>query len=335
MHPKTLLYALSLTAGLMVVSSGAQARDIKVGHFGAPGKAFDQGVQVFIDKLDELSNGEMTATDYPGGQLGNESQEIASLRGGLQEVFITSSTNMIRFSPKFQLIDLPFLFDNDAEADKVLLGPIGDDILGGLDGTGLHGLTFWDNGFRDLSNSQHPITQLSDFEGLDFRVIGEPIFVDTFKALGANPVPLPFPEIYSALETGTVDGQDNPLLTVRDVNFFEVQDYLTDSKHAYSAMVVLVGQPFWNQLSDAQKAIVQQAAEEAGQAQRQIMRKAVSGAKAFLAGKGGMEVDSFDAAARKAIRKAVQPVIDGVINDDNRDLYQQIQQTLSDMRQPS
>jgi len=314
-----------------LAAAPALAQNFKVGHFGAPGTAFDDGVKLFIDKVAEVSGGKMKGKDFPSGQLGDEAQEIGALQGGLQEVLITSSTNLIKYDPLLKVIDLPFLFSNDQETDKVLLGPIGTKLLAGLDGSKMIGLVFWDNGFRDLSNSRHPITQLSDFKGLNFRVIGAPIYIDTFKALGANPVPMPFPEVYTALQTGTVDGQDNPLLTVRDLKFYEVQKYLTHSRHAYSAMIVLVGKPFWDRLSEEQKGWFTEAAKETAMGQRQIMRGAVDQALSDLKDKDGMQVvDGFSPEALAAIRKAVQPVVDETLTEQTRPIYDEIKSTLDD-----
>ncbi|MZI94981.1 DctP family TRAP transporter solute-binding subunit [Vibrio sp. CAIM 722] len=319
---------LTLSIGLTAIATQASALTIKIGHFGNPNTPFDDGVKIFAQKVDQLSHGDIKVVDFPSGQLGNESQEIAALRGGLQEMLITSSSNLTRYSKPLQVLDLPFLFANDEQTDKVLLGPTGDKLLTGLNGSGLKGLTFWDNGFRDLSNSKHPITKLSDFKGLSFRVIGQPVYIDTFKALGANPVPMPFPEVYSALETKTVSGQDNPLLTVRDVKFYEVQKYLTHSRHAYSAMIVLAGKPFWSRLTDAQKEIVQKAAREAGIEQRKIMRDAVEKAENML--KKHMEVaDDFAPGERAKIAKAVQPVINKMLTDETRPFYKEIKADLA------
>lgn len=319
--------AVSVSLGLM--AGQASALTIKVGHYGNPDTPFDQGVKIFAEKVEQLSGGDLTVQDFPSGQLGNESQEVAALRGGLQEVLITSSTNLIRYSQPLQVLDLPFLFADDAATDKVLLGSLGDELLNGLDGSGMKGLAFWDNGFRDLSNSQHPITTLADFKGLSFRVIGQPIYIDTFKALGANPVPMPFPEVYTALETGTVDGQDNPLVTVRDLKFYEVQKYLTHSRHAYSAMVFLAGQPFWNRLNDEQKVIVKRAAREAGIEQRKIMRDSVAKAQTMLSSHMSVAND-FAPGERDKIRKAVQPVVEEMLTDETRPIYERIEAKLAE-----
>ncbi len=308
----------------------AAARDIKIGHFGTPGTPFDAGVEYFISQVDELSGGRMTVKNFPSGQLGNEAQQIGALQGGLQEMLITSSTNLIKFNELFQVIDLPFAFADDAATDKVLLGDLGKEMLAGLDGSGMKGLMYMDNGFRDLSNSKHAIESLADFQGLTFRVIGAPVFIDTFSALGANPVPMPFPEVYTALETGTVDGQDNPLLTVRDMNFYEVQDYLTTSKHAYSTLVMLVSQPWWNSLSDEDKGILQEAADRTAVENRKVMRAAVAEAKAFLADEAGLTVSEFSPEALAEIRAAVEPVTEKLLTGKTRPLYEKMQAVLAE-----
>lgn len=316
-------------AAAVVLAAPAQARDIKIGHFGSPGTPFNEGVEFFKTKLEEVSGGEFTVTNYPSGQLGNEAQQIGALQGGLQEMLITSSTNLIKYNPRFQLIDLPFAFANDEATDKVLLGDVGKKMLAGLEGSRMVGLTYIDNGFRDLSNSKHPIAKLSDFDGLNFRVIGSPVFINMFRDLGANPVPMPFPEVYTALETGTVDGQDNPMLTVRDQKFFEVQKYLTHSKHAYSALVMLISEPFWNSLSDEQKGFIQEAADATAVENRKVMRAAVSEARTFLETEGGMEVIDFPEDSMPAIKEAVQPVTDQLVTDELRPLYEEMQSVLN------
>lgn len=325
-HNSLLKKALMVAGAALLLSTTAEARNIKVGHFGSPNTPFNSGVEFFVKKLSEVSGGDLTATNFPSGQLGNEAQQIGALQGGLQEILITSSTNLIKYNKSFQLIDIPFAFPSDEATDKVLLGPVGKKMLAGLNGTGMVGLTYIDNGFRDLSNSKHPIAKLEDFKGLTFRVLGAPVFIDTFKALGTNPVPMPFPEVYAALETGTVDGQDNPLLTVRDQKFYEVQKYLTHSKHAYSALVMLVSEPFWKSLSDKQRTEIQEAADATALENRKLMRAAVEEAKTFLGTEGKMEVvDGFSPEALPAIKAAVEPVVKSMVSDDLKPLYDEMQ----------
>ncbi|MBB4105228.1 TRAP transporter substrate-binding protein [Allorhizobium borbori] len=323
---RPLFRAILTVAGVaMLWASQAEARNLKVGHFGSPSTPFNDGIEFFVKKIEDVSGGEITATNFPSGQLGNEAQQIGALQGGLQEILITSSTNLIKYNPRFQLIDIPFAFADDAATDRVLLGSVGQTMLDGLAGSNMVGLTFIDNGFRDLTNSKHPITKLGDFKGLSFRVIGAPVFIDTFKALGANPVPMPFPEVYTALETHTVDGQDNPLLTARDQNFYEVQKYLTHSKHAYSALVFLISEPFWKSLNDKERQQIKEAADAAALENRKFMRAAVEQARTFLATEGKMDVVEFAPEALVDIHAAVEPVVKGMVTDALRPLYEEMQ----------
>lgn len=195
---------------------------LKLGHFGPGPDPFSKSVEAFAARVEALSGGDLKIQIFPAGQLGNEKQQISALQGGLQEMLVTSSTNLSNMKPELALLDLPFVFSSYAEADAVTMGPVGAKMLDGLEGNGMIGMALWENGFRALSNSQRNVETPEDMQGLKIRVIGAPVFIDTFTALGTNPVPMPFPELYSAMETGTVDGQDNPALTDMVLKFYEV-----------------------------------------------------------------------------------------------------------------
>lgn len=325
----SLRHALIAAGVFAALAAPVEARTIKFGHFGSPNTPFDQGVQFFAHKLEEISGGKLKVVDYPSGQLGNEAQEIGALQGGLQEMLSTSSTNLVKYNPRFKLIDIPFAFPDDAATDRVLLGPVGQEMLDGLKGSGMVGLGYMDNGFRDLSNSKRPIATLADFKGLNFRVLGSPVFIDLFKALGANPVPMPFSEVYSALETGTVDGQDNPLVTVRDLKFYEVQKYLTPSKHAYSALPILISEPFWNSLSDLERSQIKEAVVATEAENRRLMRDTYTKALEFLGTEGKLQISTFSPEALAEIRTAVQPVVDGIVTPDLKPLYEQMEAAIA------
>jgi len=295
---------------------------VKLGHFGPGPDPFSQSVAAFAKKVEELSGGSLKVQVYPAGQLGNEKQQLGALQGGLQELMVTATSNMTTINEPFKLLDLPFVFSNFKEADAVTQGPLADKLMANLPNNKLVGLALWENGFRIMTNSRRPITKLEDFKGLKMRVISAPVFIDTFKALGTNPVPLPFPELFSALETRTVDGQDNPVVAVQAVKFYEVQKHLTLTNHMYGAMVVLAGKPFMDGLSDKDRATLQRAAREFGTTQRQMLRDAEAKSLAFLGGEGKMQiVQSLGAAELAAIRAAVKPVVDKDVTESLRPLY--------------
>jgi tripartite ATP-independent transporter DctP family solute receptor len=148
--------------------------------------------------------------------------------------------------PRMAIWDTPFLFNNTKEADVVLDGPVGQKVKDKLQPKGMVGLVYWENGFRNLTNNKRPITKLEDLDGIKLRVMQNNVFLDSFKTLGANAVPLPFSELFTALETKAVDGQENPFNTMLSSKFYEVQKYLTVSNHVYSPWIVTVSKWWWD-----------------------------------------------------------------------------------------
>ena len=163
----------------------------------------------------------------------------------------------------FGLINLPFLLHSGEQADTLLDRPFGQKLLAKLPDKGLVGLAFWENGFRQVTNNRRAIEAAKDFSGLKLRVIQNPLFIETFSAIGASAQPMPFPEVYTALETGVVDGQENPLATILASKFYEVQDYTVMSNHIYSVWALLMGKKFWDKLSSDEQQLIMAAAKEA------------------------------------------------------------------------
>lgn len=320
---------LGLIAGaaFAIAAAGPAAAQttIKLGHFGPGGDAFSQSVEAFAAELDKRSEGRLKVQIYPAGQLGNEKQQISALQGGLQEMLVTAATNLTNMSAPLRLLDLPFVFGNYAEADAVTTGEFGARFLAGLDDANLSGVALWENGFRVMTNNKHPIAMPDDLKGIAMRVIGAPVFIDTFTALGAQPVPMPFPELYSGLETGTVDGQDNTALTVDMMKYYEVQKYLTISNHMYSAMVVLAGKPFLDGLSPEDRQLLETVTVEFGIAQRAMLRETADKVVDLLAEKHGMAViRELTPEQLAAFRAAVAPVIEKTVSAELKPLHQEM-----------
>ena len=271
------IHTISAFAGALALTlplAASAQTTLRLGHFGSGPDPFSQSVETFATRVAEASGGSLSIQIFPSGQLGNEAQQISALQGGLQDLLITSTTNLANMSAAFSLLDLPFAFSNHSEAAAVTMVAIGDQMMSGLDGTGLMGLALWENGFRALTNSVRPVNSVEDLAGMKIRVIGAPVFIETFTALGANPVPMPFPELYAAMETGTVDGQDNPALAARALRFYEVQDHYTATNHIYGAMIVLGSEAALSRLSDDDRATLARVAREFGAEQRAILRAA-------------------------------------------------------------
>ena len=171
------------------------------------------------------------------------------LIGGAQEMMVGSTATLVGITKEMALWDTPFLFNTAKEADTVLDGPIGQKVMDKLQEKGLVGLAYWENGFRNLTNSKRPVTKLEDLDGIKLRVMQNEVYLDSFKLMGANATPLPFSELFSALETKTVDGQENPYNTILSSKFYEVQKYLSVTNHVYSPWIMTVSKKWWDQLS--------------------------------------------------------------------------------------
>ena len=205
-----------------------------------------QSVLHFAQIVSKESGGKIKIQLYGGGKLGNDASMIADLQAGKLEMTAPDSSNLVKLNKGFGAINLPFLLDSEQQADQLLLrGKYGSSLLNSLPAYGLVGLTWWENGFRHLSNNKRPVEKAADFTDLRVRVIPNPLFTEIFSALGAEPVPIPFPQLYEALKTAKVDGQENPLITIYNSKFYEVQRYLSLTRHIYSAWVVLISKKTW------------------------------------------------------------------------------------------
>lgn len=239
--------AIAATALFTAGSANAefQERTIRVSNGVSKEHPMGNGLAAMGACTLEKTGGKMKMQPYWDGALGNDLTATQSVRTGSLEMVLTSTAPLTSIVPSFGVFDLPFLFNDEREADQVLDGKVGQWFSDKLPAVGAVNLAWWENGFRHTTNSRHPIAKAEDFEGVKMRVMQNNIFIDTFKELGSNAVPLAFSEIYSALETGTVDGQENPFNNIENMKFYEVQKYLTLTKHAYSPTLVLFSKKIW------------------------------------------------------------------------------------------
>jgi len=214
---------------------------------------------------------------------------------------LTSTAPLTSIVPALGVFDLPFLFNDEKEADQVLDGKAGEWFAAKLPPIGAVNLAWWENGFRHTTNSRRPITKLEDFEGVKMRVMQNNIFLDTFKTLGSNAVPMAFSEVYSALETKTVDGQENPFSNIENMKFYEVQKYLTLTKHAYSPTLVLFSKKVWDGLSAQEQTVLKDCAALGRDEERRVNREMSAKSAANLKAKG-MQVNEISAAEMQRIR---------------------------------
>src|SRR5215471_20117590 len=201
-------------------------------------------------------------------------------------MLVASTTSLTGVVKEFGLFDFPFLFSNAKQADAMVDGPLGKMLSAKLADKGIVILGFFDLGFRNVTNSKRPITKGEDLEGLKLRVIPNPVFLETFKTFKANPVPMAFAELYGALESKAVDGQENPYAVILSNKFYEVQKYVSATNHVYAANILLVSKKFWDKLSPAEQKILTDAANESRAYQRQVSRAAAQRAVGELQAKG-------------------------------------------------
>ena len=282
-----------------------------------------QGVAKFIELVDAKSGGRIKIKGFYGGALGNDVQVTSALQGGTIEFTVPQTTTLTGMIKEYEILDFPFLFSTEQQAEKVLDGPVGDKLMAMLPAKGLVGLAYWENGFFNATNSKHPIAKVEDFEGLKFRSIQAKITQETIKALGATPVPLAVPELYSALETRTIDGQGTPTAVIFALKLFEVQKYLSLTRHSYGAFIPLVSKKFWDGLSEGDRKILKDAAIEARAFQRGVAREQAKSAQAAMAAKG-MQVNDVTDAEHERMRERVQPVWKMFIPSVGESLYKEV-----------
>ncbi len=255
----------------------------------------------------EKSGGKLKIQPFFDGSLGNDIAATSSVRTGSLDMVITSTAPLVGILPSIGVFDLPFLFANEREADQVLDGKAGDYFTAKLTGVGLVNLAWWENGFRNTTNSKRPINRVEDFDGVKMRVMQNNVLIDTFKALGSNAVPMAYSEVYSALETKTVDGQENPFANIENSKFYEVQKYLTLTRHAYSPLVVLLSKKTWDDLSAPEQAALKDCAALGRDEERRVNREQAVSSVGNLRAKG-MVVNEISAAEMLRIRERTKPV---------------------------
>ena len=304
-----ILMSLALIALLADHASAQeiQERVIRFGHLNNTDHPISMGVRKFAEIVAARSGGKLQVKEFPSNQLGTEQQQTSALQGGVQEMQSPATTSLVGIVKEYGVLDFPFSVGNYAQAFALLDGPLGKALLERLPDKGLVGLAYWDLGFRNVTNSKRPIAKPEDLEGLKLRVIPNPVFLDTFKAFKANPVPMSFSELYTALETRTVDGQENPYAVILSNKFFEVQKYVSGTNHVYGTLVVLVSRKFWDRLSPTEQKILADAAVEARDYQRQVSRTAAEKAVGELQAKG-MQFNEVAAAERQRMRDIAKPV---------------------------
>ncbi|MEH8050565.1 TRAP transporter substrate-binding protein [Gallibacterium anatis] len=266
----------ALFASLTLIAAAVSAQAETTLRFGYEAPRSDTqhlAAKKFNELLKEKTKGEIKLSLFPDSTLGNAQAMISGVRGGTIDLEMSGSPNFSGLVPNLNVIDIPFIFQNKEHAYRVLDGEIGQGLLKELEDKGLKGLAFWEVGFRSMTNSKHPIHTPEDVKGLKIRTNQNPMYVKAFQLLGANPVPMPLSELYTALETRAVDAQEHPIGIVWSVKLYEVQKYLSLTNHGYTPLLVVMNKAKFDGLSpELQQAIIE-SAQEAGKYQRELNAK--------------------------------------------------------------
>ncbi|WP_455483803.1 TRAP transporter substrate-binding protein [Haemophilus parahaemolyticus] len=292
----------ALVAGFTMMAGTASAEtSLRFGYEAPRSDSQHIAAKKFNELLGKKTKGEIKLKLFPDSTLGNAQTMISGVRGGTIDLEMSGSPNFTGLEPKLNVIDIPFIFKDREHVYKVLDGEVGQGLLKDLEAQGLKGLAFWDVGFRAFSNSKHPVTKPEDIKGLKVRTNQNPMYIEAFKLLGGNPVPMPLAELYTALETRAVDAQEHPIGIFWSSKLYEVQKYLSLTNHGYTPLIVVMNKAKFDSLSPELQTAILEAAKEAGQFQRDLNVKNEKGIIENLRKQGVEVIEKVDTQPFQAI----------------------------------
>ncbi len=309
-----------LLLSLIVLAVPASAINIKLAHVVNEKDTFHLAAEKFKELAEKYTNGSVKVTIFPNATLGDERTLLERMKMGIVDAGIITGGPIINFVPRFGAIDLPFLFRDPEHAYAVLDGPIGQGLFTDMEKQGWKGLAYAERGFRNLTNSKKAVNSSEDIKGLKIRVMQNPVYVDSFKALGANAVPMAWTEALTGLQQGTIDGQENPLNVIVSFKLNESQKYMTITRHAYAPAPILMSMMTWKKLKPAEQEAVLKAAKEAAEFERKFDNDSEAQWLKELQAKG-MVVSTPDL---KPFLAAVKPVYDSYSEKYGKDFIESI-----------
>ncbi|WP_447554450.1 TRAP transporter substrate-binding protein [Vreelandella sp. EE22] len=304
----TLTLALSLAA--VGTTHAADFDDmnpvtLRLAHVVNEQDGFHLAAAKFEELVEERTDGKVTIDIYPNASLGDERTLLEGMQIGTVDMGVITNGPVANFVEEMAVFELPFLFPSPEAAYGVLDGEIGQELLDKLSDVNLKGLAYAERGFRNLTNSERAVNSPDDMDGLRIRVMENPVYTDTFRALGANAIPMAWNEALTAMQQGTIDGQENPVNVVHSFKLNETQNYMTLSRHTYAPAIFVMGMPAWNQLPEQAQAVLKAAAQEAAEYERQLNADMEAEQLASLK-EAGMEINASPDI--EAFQAAVEPI---------------------------
>ena len=304
MRPARLVRRLVLCAAAwLAVAAAAPAAaqtTLKMNISLAQNSSYGVAVDAFAREVEQRTQGRYKVQNFYSAALGAERESVEGVQLGTLDLTLTSTGPLPNFVPDVAILDIPFLFRDYAHARAVLDGPIGQDLLTKFPAKGIVALAWAENGFRHMTNSKRPVNSPDDLRGLKMRTMENPIHIQAYRQFGILPTPMAFTEVFTALQQGTVDGQENPLSVITSAKLDQVQKYLTLTGHVYSPAVILMNKGKWDALSPADKQAFMDAAKEAVKANRARIDEDERRAVADLRAKGMTVAENVDKAKFQA-----------------------------------
>lgn len=321
---KRIVYIVGLLCSVIFLSACASADEkaeyvLYAGHSLAADHPFELSMLELSKRVEERTDGRVKIESFPLSQLGAEREMIEGLMLGSIDMMVTTSGPLINFVPDFGVLDLPFLFNDREAAVNILEGEVGNDLMSQLRDEGIVGLSWGENGFRHITNSVKPIETPEDLKGLSLRVQENKVFISAFNDLGAKASPMAWTEALTALQSGVVDGQENPVLVIDSYKLYDAgQEYMTLSQHAYSSAVFLMSEYAYNRLPEDLREIVMEEGQKIGAYERQLVIDSEEKALERLKEQGMQVVEQIDV---ESFRSNIQSVYQSA---ENQQLLQRI-----------
>lgn len=322
------LHTLAASLAVTVAFAGASMAEtitLKLGHTGAPSHHYQTISELFAETVKERTDGAIEIQVFPADQLGKQLEAVEGTMLGTQDIFLVSDTVLSNWVPDMGILNLPFLFSSLDDVHEVLEGPVGDKLEAKMEGTGALVIAWWMGGLRHVTNDEQPITTPADLEGVKIRVPEGEVFVETFKAMGANPVVISFGELYSALQLGTADAQENPPAHILTKKFYEVQDYTSRTGHIYLGSPLIMNEAKLNDLPDEYRQILLDTAAEMSAVHLKMVNDLEADQWAELEALGN-QINDVDTTPFK---EAAAPVIETFKGKLDAGIIEEIQTTLA------
>ena len=323
--------SMALCGLFLATAVQAQIREhtFRIGIAGAPGHPVVVGAEKWAEILKEKSGGKISLKVFPS-TLGGDVQVLSAVQGGTVDFTAMNSGILQSQIKEFAIFDFPFMFNDGVEAQTILDGPFGKKLHDLLPAKNLVGLAYFELGFRNITNSKRPLSKLEDIDGLKLRVIQSPIYIDTFAALGTNPVPMPITEVYTALEQKIIDGQENPFSVIETFKYQEIQKYLAISNHMYNPQSLMMSKKKWDALNKDEQELLTTTIKDAVKWQIDNSRKMADESLENL--KKSMTVTTFPPEEVAKIREKLKPVIEKYSANVGPELVKELQDALDKER---